>query len=162
MKNSLFSTSLILLRISRSHNAVRVFFLIFGTALAFIIGGVWGCKGKTGPAGADAFLSDTLPPWVEWISPLAGGEVDSLLFLIVKAGDDQGIREVIFSIGGWEVTPDSSRPSTPPPLIEFFYTWKCSSFPEGDYPIVAIVWDLSYHFSRTPTLWVRVKHSGSP
>lgn len=130
--------------------------------MTFVIFGVWGCKGKTGPSGADTFLSDTLPPWVEWISPLAQEEVDSLLILQVRAGDDQGIRQLLFSIGGWEVTPDSSRPAIPPPGLEFFYTWHCTSFPEGEYPIVAMVWDLSYHFSRTPTLWVKVRHSGSP
>lgn len=116
------------------------------------------CKGKSGPAGADAFLTDSLPPRIEWVFPPSGITVDTLLLLHIRAEDDQSIRQVIFSIGGWETAPDSAHTDSLNRSGDFYYTWRCASFPSGRYPLVSIVWDQSYLYARTPVHWVIVSH----
>ncbi len=109
-----------------------------------------GCEGAAGPDGDNAFLSDTLAPVVEWIEPLAGAEVDSLVTLSIIATDDQAVNRVMFYVAGWEFKAeliDSMSGS-------YQSTWNSSNYPNGPYPLTAQVWDDARNHSTTPVIVV--------
>ncbi|MBM3326837.1 MAG: hypothetical protein FJY65_07650 [Calditrichaeota bacterium] len=122
-------------------------------ALAVGILMLLGCKGPQGPAGSDAVLTDTLPPWIEWLTPSSGDTVDTLLSLSVRAGDDQAVARLTFSIAGFDFTPDSSVAD------RYFLTWFPARYPEGPYPLVARVWDATRNTAITPMLLIYVRHN---
>lgn len=112
------------------------------------------CAGPTGSAGDDARLLDSLPPVIEWITPAAGDTVDTLVTLSVRATDDRGVYRVAFYIAGFEFDPQLADSAGG----IYRYEWNARRYPEGPYPLTAMVWDLSRQIGSTPTLLVQVRH----
>ncbi len=127
--------------------------IIVGGFLWLALGWIFGCKGPQGPSGSDAVLTDTIPPWIEWITPASGDTVDSLLLLSVRAGDDQAVARLVFSIAGFDFAPDSTIGN------KYYLTWFAKHYPEGPYPLVARVWDATRNTAITPMILVYVNHN---
>jgi len=112
------------------------------------------CQGPAGPKGDDAVLADSLPPVIEWISPAAGIQVSGMVTLKAAAYDDQGIYRVAFFVSGFEFAGRLTNPDSG------FYSadWDATLYPEGPYPLAAMVWDNSRLLGTAPERLVWVKH----
>jgi len=111
------------------------------------------CKGPAGISGDDAQLADSLPPVIEWITPDAGTVVTSTVLLSAQARDDQQIYRVAFFVAGFEFAgtlTDSAQGI-------YDFNWDASRYPEGPYPLVAMVWDNSRQIGSTPQRIVIVR-----
>ena len=107
---------------------------------------VWivACEGPAGPAGSDAILADSLPPEIEWIQPASGEVIDSAVTLIVRASDDQELKQVVFFIAGSEHSDSLEIDDD-----LYIYRWDALHWPEGPYPLMARAWDMERNTSRT-------------
>jgi len=123
-------------------------------AIISLIAGAAGCKGPSGPDGEDAFIPDSLPPGIEWISPEAGQMIDSLAVLSARVHDDQGVRHMSFYIAGFEfagVLVDTAGGI-------YCYEWLAVNWPEGPYPLMGRAWDDARNVATTPLIIVQVEH----
>ena len=126
-------------------------------AVTFLVGiGCWcvGCQGPAGPDGDDAFLSDSLAPVIEWLSPQPGVVIDSGATLTAHVTDDRVVWQMLFYIGGLKydgVLTDSSAGI-------YSYRWNATRWPEGPYPLMARARDGDRNTSTTPVIIVQVEH----
>jgi len=111
------------------------------------------CEGPAGPAGSDAVLADSLPPVIEWIQPASGEVIDSAVTLIVRASDDQELKQVVFYIAGLEYSDSLEIDND-----LYIYRWNTLHWDEGPYPLMARAWDRERNTSRTPDIIIEIVH----
>jgi len=132
----------------------RYITIVAPTVISIIIACLAGCKGPSGPDGENAFLTDSLAPTIEWISPEPDGMVDSSVTLSAKVFDDQGVKRMSFFIANIEFA--GSLVDT----VEGIYTyeWLSLHWPEGPYPLMARALDDARNVAITPIIFVHVEH----
>lgn len=129
---------------------VELGLLLVSTLTALFISA---CQGPTGPNGEDAFLTDSLPPVIEWISPASGIVISDTLLLRARVTDDRQLWRMVFYIAGFE--QEGVLVDTTDDIYE--YVWLASLYPPGPYPVMGRAWDLSRNMSSSPVILLEIK-----
>lgn len=136
-------------------NPMRLSIYLFTISTAALILFLFAsCKGPTGPDGTDSFLTDSLPPQIDWISPEPGLFTTDTIILQARVTDDQELWRMVFYIAGFErdgILIDSAESI-------YAHTWITTNYPEGPYPIMGRAWDVKRNMTSTPVTLIEIEH----